>query len=201
MNREKHHHHPGGEALQSWLDGELTGEQHQELAGHLDVCTRCREELGSLQTLFGELEDLERSAAPEPGPQFSRRVMVEIVRQETAQRVRRNRVMVPAAAAAILALVLAVWMMPSAGLSSAAGSGGGMALPVLLGALLKVLHSGVVLAAEGLDLVFRLTRTITALMTTLPVSVWAACLTLLCVVHGALALCLQQYARRYYARY
>jgi hypothetical protein len=170
------------------------------VAGHLEACAGCREELHSLQALIGELDTLEQTAVPEPGPQFSRRVMVEIFRQQTAERVRRNRVMVPAAAAAILALALACWLMPVPGLPSAAGSGGGPALPVLAGALLNVIHSGVILAAEGLDLVTRLARTISALLAALPVSVWAACLTLFCMVHGALALCLQQYARRNFAR-
>ncbi len=200
MNSGNNQHHPGGMELQSWLDGELSGEQRREVAGHLEACTGCREELRSLQALFGELESLEQTAVPEPGQQFSRRVMVEIIRHETAERVRRNRVMVPAAAAAVLALVLAFSLMPSPGLPSGAGSEGGMALPVLLGALLKVVHSGVVLAAEGLDLVSRLTRTVSALLTALPVSVWAACLTLFFAVHGALAICLQQYARRNFAR-
>lgn len=186
--------------MQSWLDGELPEEQRQEVASHLEGCTRCREELRFLESLFGELESLERTAVPEPGPRFSHRVMADILRQETAERVRRNRVMVPAAAAAIIALVLAFCLVPSPGLPSAAESGGGLALPVLVGALLKVVHSGAVLAVEGLELASRLTRTVSALLTTLPVSVWAACLFLFCTVHGALALCLQQYARRYFAR-
>lgn len=200
MTRDNHQYHPEGKALQSWLDKELPEEQRQDVARHLEGCSNCREELRSLESLFGELESLERTAGPEPGPRFSHQVMVEILCQETAERVRRNRVIVPAAAAAIIALVLAFWLVPSPGLPSAAESGGGLAVPALVGALLKVVHSGTLLAAEGLDLASRLTRTVFALLTTLPVSVWAACLILFCMAHGALALCLQQYARRYFAR-
>lgn len=192
----RENHHPDGAELQAWLEEDLSGKATDELAGHLEGCARCRDELQSFELLFGGLESVERTVATEPGPRFSRRVMAEILRQEAAGRVRRNRVMVPAAAAAFFAMVLAVWLLPSLGLPAAAESAGGLAFPVLLGAMLKIVHSGAVMLAEGFDLAFRLVRTASVLLATLPVSVWAAGLTLFCAVHGALFLCLQQYARR-----
>jgi anti-sigma factor RsiW len=192
VTRERHH--PHADELQALLDGELSGPRQQELAGHFEECVRCREELVSFERLYGELEFLE-TTGPEPGPRFSRTVMAEILRRETEKHVRRNRVMVPAVAAAFLALALALWLLPAPGRPAAAVSGG-PSLPVLAGALLKVFHSGAVLAAEGLELALRLARTTSGLLGTLPGSAWAACLALFCAVHGALALCLQQYARR-----
>jgi anti-sigma factor RsiW len=185
--------HPQANELQAWLDGDLSGTERQELSGHLEGCARCRGELASLEMLFAELETLE-TTGPEPAPRFAGTVMAEILRRDTEERVRRNRVVVPAAAAACFALVLALWLMPSPGLPAAASSSG-PALPVLAGALLKIVHSGAVLVAEGLDLAFRLTRTASVLLGTLPGSVWVACLALLFAVHGALALCLRRYAR------
>jgi len=192
----REHHHPDGAELQAWLEGDLSGQAGDELAGHLETCARCGNERHSFEQLFDELEAVEQNVATEPGPQFSRRVMAGILHQETAGRVRRNRVMVPAAAAAFLAMVLALWLLPAPGLTTAADSTGGVAFPVLLGAILKIVHSGAVMISEGLDLAFRLARTVSVLLATLPVSVWAACLALFGAVHGALFLCLQQYARR-----
>lgn len=194
MTRE--YHHPDGAELQAWLEGDLSGPAGDELAGHLETCARCGNDRHSFEQLFDELEAVERAMAAEPGPQFSRRVMAGILHQETAGRVRRNRVMAPAAAAAFLAMVLALWLLPTSGLTTAADSAGGLASPVLLGAILKIVHSGAVMISEGLDLAQRLARTVSVFLATLPVSVWAACLALFCAVHGALFFCLQQYARR-----
>ncbi len=196
MTRE--HQHPQAEELQARLDGQLSLEEQREVDAHLQGCARCCGERAALELLFGELAALEQTAGPEPGPRFSRRVMAEILRRETEARVRRNRVMVPAAAAVFLALVLALWLAPSPGLPLGAGAGGGPAFHVLVGAMLKVVHSGAVMVAEGLDLAFRLARTTSALLAALPGTVWAACLVLFFAVHGALALLLQDYARRNY---
>lgn len=193
MTRE--HHHPQADELQARLDGQLSLEEQREVDAHLQECARCRGDCASLELLFGELATLEQTG-PVPGPRFSRRVMAEILRRDTEARVRRNRVMVPAAAAVFLALVLALWLAPSPGVPMGAGAGGGPAFHVLVGAMLKVVHSGAVMVAEGLDLAFRLARTTSGLLAALPGTVWAACLALFCAVHGALALLLQQYARR-----
>lgn len=194
MTRDQQH--PDGAALQAWLEEDLSVQAMAELADHLGGCGRCRNEVRSFEMLFSGLESVERSVTPEPGPQFARRVMADILHQEAAVRVRRNSVMVPAAAAAFFAMVLALWLLPSHDLPSATDSAGGLALPVVLGALLKIVHSGALMISEGIDLAFRLARTAAVLLATLPLSVWATCLTLFCAVHGALFLCLQQYARR-----
>ena len=184
--------HPGQDVLQALLDGELSAEERRPVDGHLDCCPSCRSEMQALETLFCELGAVERDAAVLPSPRFSRHVMAEILHRETAARVRRNRVLVPASAAVLAALVLAALLMPTAlpaGPSSAGGS-------LVMGALLSVVHSMVVIAVEGFDLAGRLAGTVTALGAALPTQVWAICLTLTIVVHGALAYCLRQYGRR-----
>jgi hypothetical protein len=188
--------HPDGVELQKWLEGDLSGEARDQLAGHLENCTRCRSEIQSFELLFDGLEAVEQTVATEPGPQFSRRVMADILSREVAGRVRRNRVMVPAVVAACFALILALWLLPSSGMPAAAESAGGLALPVLLGAMLKIVHSGALMVFEGFHLAIRLARTAAVLLATLPVAVWAICLALFCAVHGALVLCLKQYSRQ-----
>lgn len=184
--------HPGQHRLQALVDGELPAAERRRLSGHLDCCPACRAEVRALETLFGELGAVERESAVTLSPRFSRRVMAEILRRETAARVRRNRVLLPAAAAVLAALLLAVLLMPPPSLPADPSPGNG---PLVIGALLSVLHNVVVIAVEGLDLAGRLARTVAALGAALPAPAWALCLTLTVAVHLSLAFCLRRYGR------
>lgn len=191
MSRKNHH--PDGATLQAWLEGDLTpGGPGDDVSLHVGTCAKCDGERQSFELLFEELEHVEKTVTADPRTGFSRRVMADILRREAAGRVRRNRVMIPAAAAAVFAMLLAWWLAPATSPSGPVDSAGGLAM---LGALLKIIHSGAVMLSEGFELTVRLARTSSTLLAALPSSVWAACLTLFCMVHGALFLCLQQYAR------
>jgi anti-sigma factor RsiW len=184
--------HPGQLQLQALVDGELPEAERRRLSGHLDYCPSCRGEVRALETLFGELGTVEREIALPLSPRFSRRVMAEILRRETAARVRRNRVLLPAAAAVLAALVLAALLMPPLLPAGPATAGGAL----VMGALLSVVHSIVIVFVEGFDLAGRLTRTVVSLGTAVPGPIWAIFLSLTIAVHGALAYCLRQYGRR-----
>jgi len=182
--------HPDGATLQSWVEGDLSGDPHRHVADHLGACPACSGEAQTLSLIFGELKALEQQELPDPGPLFSRQVMTGILKEEARQRVRRNRVALPAAVAAFAAMVLALLLMPAWGLNKA-----GPAMPLLLDAMMKIFQSGAVMAAEGLELAVRLGRTTSLLMSSLPTSAWGGLALLFFTVHGTLFLCLRLYAR------
>ena len=65
-------HRPGNDQLQALLEGLLPD------SGHLDHCPACRERLSAFRLLFDDLDRLEQGPGPEPGPEFSTRVMAVI---------------------------------------------------------------------------------------------------------------------------
>jgi len=70
--------HPDQDELQSLLDGEHSDLCRRRVAGHVDRCGRCREQVSGLLELFGELDRIERAPGLEPDPNMCRRVMAVI---------------------------------------------------------------------------------------------------------------------------
>jgi anti-sigma factor RsiW len=67
--------HLSTELIQSYLDGEASGEDASRVREHTGSCARCRSEMEAWQTLFTGLEGLEEVA---PAPGFQGRVLARL---------------------------------------------------------------------------------------------------------------------------
>jgi anti-sigma factor RsiW len=63
------------ESLEDYLAGELQPAALREFESHLDVCSKCREEVRSMAGVGGLFAILKGDGAPEPSPRFCANVM------------------------------------------------------------------------------------------------------------------------------
>ena len=72
--------HPAVPLLPAYLNGTLSGEEHRQVAQHLDGCAQCRRELDECNELREALGRM-YAAQPAPSPALLHRVMARVERE------------------------------------------------------------------------------------------------------------------------
>jgi len=101
--------------LSAWLDGELNDAERAAVAGHIEVCPDCRREL---DRLVADRELLSSASPAEEPPFLAARVLSEIrAGQRRPAHGLLRRVLVPIAAALLIAVSIGAGTMLGAGLA------------------------------------------------------------------------------------
>lgn len=192
--------HPDGDTLQSALDGLLDPAGERDVRRHLEACPACRAEAEAFEGLFRELSSLDLPFEPAPG--FTARVMGRVAAVDAARRVRRPRVAVPAAVAAVVALLLAAWALLGTGAAGPGpGAGDGFAgAAALAGALVKVADLVARLTAGSAEALVKIGGLGALIAAGLPASFWSAVIGFTVALHGLLYLTIRAAGRGAAAR-
>ena len=105
--------------LSAFADGEMSGQEREEVLAHLENCEACRDYLADLMAVKDELS----APVPELPENFSQQVMWRVRSEKTkkAKKSRRKMATAVASAAACLVLVLAIpYVLGGVGMSDSA---------------------------------------------------------------------------------